>query len=144
MKCPNCGAEYSEGKNFCGECGVGLSQPPPVQPSPSIHRKAGRSWARSSWKGAVAIVVVVIVAISLITLVYAQPWSKIVIFVDNQGYYDNLCVYIDEKLIARDSGIIIDPGQLAGGKHSLRIVALKTGTIRSQGFMITQFETRRQ
>lgn len=102
MRCPKCGTENPEGKMFCGDCGTGLPQPPPppaVQPMQPVYAQPTPSWIRSNWKGLVSVVVVVLVVISVIGLVYTQPWSKIKVIVSNAYAHEiGINVYIDGKL----------------------------------------------
>ncbi len=47
--------------------------------------------------------------------------------------------YVDDKLLGKDASLTLEPGDLTAGKHTLRIVALKTGTVRSQGYLLREF-----
>ena len=133
MKCPNCGTENPEGKMFCGDCGTGLPQPPPpppVQPTQPVYVQPTPSWIGSNWKGLVSVVVVVLVVLSIVGLVYTQPWSKIKVIVSNA--YTNaigINVYIDGELkVAMDLGAgttIIGVWPVKTGSH---VVALDHGT----------------
>jgi len=42
MKCSNCGAENSEGKVFCGDCGWRLFEPSPRNVEHVTHLRLGR------------------------------------------------------------------------------------------------------
>jgi len=97
MKCPKCGTENPEGKMFCGDCGTGLPQPPPpVQPMQPMYVQPKQSWIHSNWKGLVSVVVVVLVVLSVVGLVYTQPWSKIKVLVAFNGHGQiGVNIYID-------------------------------------------------
>ena len=118
MKCPNCGTENPEGKKFCGDCGAMIPQPPPpppVEPAQTTAIQPKQSWIRSNWKGLVSVVVVVLVVLSVVGLIYSQPWSKITVLLAYNGHGQiGVSVYIDGILKA---SIGLNPGagyQIAG------------------------------
>ena len=47
--------------------------------------------------------------------------------------------YLDGVMLGKGGTITIDPAPLTPGKHSLRVVALKTGSIKTQGFLRKEF-----
>lgn len=102
LKCPSCGEGNPEGQKFCGNCGVMIPPPapPPVQPMQPRYTQPTPNWIHSNWKGLLSVVVVVLVLLSVVGLVYSQPWSKIKVIVSSA--YESLSVgvniYIDGKL----------------------------------------------
>jgi hypothetical protein len=126
VKCPNCGAENPEGKKFCGDCGVAIPQPPPpppVQPTQPMYVQPKKGWTRSNWKGLVSVVVVVLVVLSIVGLIYNQPWSKIKVLLYNQdNYYTlNVAVFIDGKEVMRGE-VLPNQGGILG------VYAVKQGS----------------
>jgi hypothetical protein len=105
MKCPNCGDENPEGKKFCGDCGAVVPQPPPppVQPMQPVYAQPKQSWIRSNWKGLVSVVIVVLVVLSVVGLIYDQPWSKVKVLLYNQDhtYTLNVAIFVDGKEVMR-------------------------------------------
>ncbi len=123
MKCPNYGAENPEGKMFCGDCGTGLPQPPPppsVQPTQPMYVQPKQSWIGSNWKGLTSVVVVVLVVLSVVGLVYTQPWSKIKVLVYNQSPDSEIvvAVFIDGRMMAIKSVsirlVLVEGGGIVG------------------------------
>jgi hypothetical protein len=47
--------------------------------------------------------------------------------------------YIDEQPVGSGTSITLDPSSLSAGEHMLRIIALKTGSVRSQSFLLKKF-----
>ena len=62
MTCPNCGASVTEGRRFCGKCGVALSEPPapadvsaaPPPPGPAPASGQSASGPSTPWGPPVA------------------------------------------------------------------------------------------
>ena len=79
--------------------------PPPVQPAEPTTTLTRQSWLASNWKGLAAVVVVVVVVLSIVGLVFTQPWSKIKVIVTNtEDDQVNIAVYVDG--VRKDSGML--------------------------------------
>lgn len=131
VKCPNCGVENPESKAFCGDCGATLPQPPPpppVQPMQPVYAQPKPSWIRSNWKGLVSVVVVVLVVLSVVGMVYTQPWSKVKVLLYNQDHFYtlNVGIFLDGKEIMRgqvlpNQGGIIGVYNVKQGSHLVSV-----------------------
>jgi len=88
MKCPNCGAENPEGKQFCSDCGSSIASENAVKPesaAPAIKN------TRSKWLVPVVAVIVAAAVIVATLFVYYSPdysWSTSIRDHDGDGYPD--------------------------------------------------------
>jgi len=146
LKCPSCGAGNPEGKMFCGDCGTSLPQPPPppVQPMQPVYAQPKPNWIRSNWKGLVSVVVVLLFVLSIVGLVYSQPWSKIKVLVTHSDYISiGVMVYIDGVLkasVGANAGTsIVGVWPVVAGSHTVEIDSGHSTLIPGYWYVVTHW-----
>ena len=94
------------------------------------------NWIRSNWKTLVSVLVVVLVVLSIVALIYTQPWSKVKVTISNdyagrvarfEGVGVN--VYIDGELKVTmnllNTTTVVGEWSVKAGNH---VIALDNGT----------------
>jgi hypothetical protein len=62
------------------------------------------AWLKSHWKSLTAGIVVIVVVLAIVGLIFTQPWSKIVVYADNQYSYEVIVgIYIDGEFVGQQT-----------------------------------------
>ena len=105
MKCPNCGAELSEGMRFCSNCGTQISEAPDTPPVLAANNAKNKSTSHNGVKIAIGAVVATTVAVGAGIGGFSVYQSRLISRADNavsNGDYE-LALNLYEKVCSRST-----------------------------------------